>query len=169
MSPESKSERRWNVWKLNLTALGLACLGGLFLLGYYHFSPTYGGAREAKALYDSGQFEEALKKAQKIYDDNSYNVMAYSVVKQSQKAIRWRRFTIDSQNYAQRLRVIAAQENIDPADMLIAKMTLETAIEDYARLGESDTMWNRALVKEANEYFQEFSALYKKLFNGANR
>jgi hypothetical protein len=139
------------------------------MLGYYLFSPTYSAAREAKDLYGRGMFDEALAKAQAIYADNPYNVLAYSVVEQSKKAVRWKRFALDSQGYAERVKAIQTQENIDPADMLLMKMMLETAIADYARLGESETMWDRELVKEANGYYQEFSALYQSLFRGADR
>jgi tetratricopeptide (TPR) repeat protein len=169
MSQESESERRWSRRKTNLTALGLTALTALFLIGYYFFSPSYGGAREARELYDRGLFDEALQKARQVHADNPYNILAHSVVEQSKKAVRWKRFVVDSQGYAQRVRHIIAQKNIDPADMLITKMMLETAIADYARLGESDTMWDRGLVKEANEYYKEFSAIYQNLFNGANR
>jgi hypothetical protein len=107
--------------------------------------------------------------AQRVYGENPYNVLAYSVAEQSKKAIRWKRYALDSQGYSRRIQIITAQENIDPADMLTIKIILETAIADYARLGESDTMWDRELVREANGYHQEFSALYQKLFRGANR
>ncbi|MDR2638906.1 MAG: hypothetical protein LBC09_03595 [Helicobacteraceae bacterium] len=174
MSQESESKRRWSLWKLNLSAIGLACVAALCLYGYYALSPSYSSIREARRLYDRGLFEEALQKSQAVYDksgESSYRVriLSNSLVEQSKKAIRWKRYAIDAQTYAQRLRPILAQKNIDTADMLIAKMILETAIADYARLDDPVLMWDRELVKEVNEYYKEFAALYQNLFKGANR
>jgi tetratricopeptide (TPR) repeat protein len=166
---ENESKRRWNAKKVNLIAIAIACLVALFLFAYYHLSPTYVAAREAKALYERGSFDEALEKAQTVYAENPYNVLAYSVLEQSKKAVRWKRFVVDSQGYSLRIRVAIAQKNPDPVDMLMTKMMLETALHDYGKLGDSDVIWDRELVKEANEYYREFAALYEKLFGGANR
>ncbi|MDR2033275.1 MAG: hypothetical protein LBP89_01400 [Helicobacteraceae bacterium] len=169
MSQENESKRRWSVWKLNLYAIGAACFVALCLFCYYVFSPSHGAAREARALYNQGKFDEALTKAQAIYLDNPYNVLAYSVVEQSKKAVRWRRFISDCEGYSRRIRLIEAQKEIDPADMILTKMMLETAFHDYERLGEASVMWDQNLVKEADEYYREFAIIYKRFFNGADR
>ncbi|MDR1911194.1 MAG: hypothetical protein LBQ52_02460 [Helicobacteraceae bacterium] len=169
MSQENESKRRFKTLKLNLAAIGAACFVALCLFCYYLFSPSHAAAREARALYDRGQFDEALEKANAVYAQNPYNVLAYSVVEQSKKAVRWRKFISDCEGYSRRVRLIEAQKEIDPADMILMRMMLETAFHDYERLGEASVMWDQNLVKEADEYYQEFAAIYKKLFNGADR
>ncbi|MDR3347127.1 MAG: hypothetical protein LBN32_00795, partial [Helicobacteraceae bacterium] len=73
---------------MRLNALLIVAIFVVTLLAYYTLSPSYSSSKDAKTLFDEGRYEEALEAAEKTYQANQYNMMAYSIVEQSKIAIR---------------------------------------------------------------------------------
>lgn len=156
--------KRWGSLRINLAALLLTAIAGLMIYGYYALSPSYNASREAKALYDRGEYQEALALAQKIQAEHPYNIMAFSVVEQSIKALKYQKFIDNAKNYWERIEAISQQKTYAKADMLTIRMMAEAVIYDYAKLDDPGILLEERLIKEADEYNRQFTALYQELF-----
>lgn len=156
--------KRWGSLRINLTALLLTAIAGLAIYGYYALSPSYNASREAKALYDRGEYQEALVLAQKIQAEHPYNIMAFSVVEQSIKALKYQKFINDAKIFWERIETISQQKTHSKADMLTIRMMAEAVIYDYAKLDDPGILLDKRLVKEADEHNRQFTALYQELF-----
>lgn len=165
MRPKNLSGKRSGSLRINLIALLLAAIGGLLVYGYYTLSPSYNASRAAKALYDEGNYEEALKLASAIQADHPYNIMAFTVVEQSQKALRRQKFIDTAAGYWQRIETISRKKTLDPADLLTVRMMAEAVLYDYAKLEDPGILMDKRLIEEADYYHRQFTALYQELFN----
>ena len=169
MKQNNESKKPYSALKLNLLLLlgfGLALLA---LFAYYKLSPNYNGAKNAKALYDAGRYEEALEISEKVYAENKYNVMAYSVSEQSKIALRYKRYVDQAIKYEQMINEMTQTEKVDPADIIRIKLMLEAAAFDFVKLGGTGYNTDEKLVKEANEYNAKFTAIYSQLIKSIDR
>ncbi|MDR2906123.1 MAG: hypothetical protein LBU73_09235 [Helicobacteraceae bacterium] len=153
-----------NKWGIKIAIVTFLCAGGYFLL-----SPSYNAARNARAFYEARDYEKALILANEIYAKNPYNVMAYSVAKQSEKAIKRKRFLDDITSYVKRMRILLAQSRLERADLIEINMMIEAAEYDRSRLGESATIWDQNLVRESDERYGEFRDLCERFLKTTKR
>jgi hypothetical protein len=166
MNQNRESDRRLRQLKYNLPLLIAAAIGAVLLVVFFFYDPSYSDAKEAKRLFESGQYEQSLVLAEAVYEKNAYNMMAHTVIEQAKRAIKYERYIKNAREYKEQIGQISAAADVDA---LKIKLILETAIYEYAKLGGAGYMTPKSLVKEADEYNGEFTALYKELFEKPNR
>jgi hypothetical protein len=152
----------------NLPLLIAAAIGVTLLLIFFLYDPSYSDAKAAKRLFESGRYEESLALAEAVYEKNAYNMMAHSVIEQAKKAIKYERYIKNAGDYKEQIKRIRAVAATD-TDVLRIKLILETAIYEYAKLGDVGYMAPKSLAREADEYNREFTALYEELFKKPDR
>lgn len=160
---KSSSKRNWGRLKLNLGALFFASLVFFGIYKYWDLSPSYKASREAKVYYDAGDYEKALELALVVQKDNSYNIMAYTIVEQSQKAIKWQKFIKQASEYEARTKEILSSDRISSADLSTIKFMCEAVIYDYAKLGDAGILMDDKISDEAKRLDKEFRAVYQNI------
>jgi tetratricopeptide (TPR) repeat protein len=134
---------------------------GIFL--YYFLSDSYRYSLEAKAYYEMGEYERAYKIAQKAYDIDKYNRMAFTIVTQSKISMIWDKFIKDSEDYFKKIDEISNKETITKADKIKIKMMLEIIMGEYKNLPHSKLI-NKDLEKKAQEQYKKAEELYNGIF-----
>ena len=112
----------------------------LFVLSvflYYFLNDSYRYSLEAKAYYELGEYEKAQKLANKAYNLDKYNRMAFTIITQSKIAKMWVDYIKNSKEYFMQIESISNKENISKADKIRIKMMLEIIIGEYETLQHS--------------------------------
>ncbi|MGE4295615.1 MAG: hypothetical protein AB7E49_07940 [Campylobacterales bacterium] len=164
MPPKNLSDKNWESLRINFILLCCAALLALLAYGYYELSPSYTASRQAKALYDRGDYDGALALADEIQKRHPYNIMAFMVYEQSKKALRWKRFIDSASGYWKRVDEISRAKTLDSADLITVRMMAEAVLYDYAKLGDPGILMEQSLIEEADYYHRQFAALYQELF-----
>jgi hypothetical protein len=163
MRLKNSSERAWGSLKTKLYLLGTVLLLATALFAYYTLSNSYLDAREARALYQAGQYEKALALAQDVQEGHLYNIMAFSVVEQSRIALRWEAFNDQAREYHKEVAAILAQKNLSPADLLRVRMMAEVLVYQHKKLGSPGVFLPEEMIEEADSHYEQFASLYTQI------
>lgn len=161
--PKNSSTKNFKTFKLNIyfvAIVGLAVLGVYF---YYQNSSSYTAAREAKSYYDKRDYKTALDLALKVQEKNQYNIMAYTIVEQSKKAIKWLEFIEFAREYERISHQIVNRGELTTADIAKLRMMAEAVVYDYAKLGDAGILMHEELVEEAKRLDSEFRSVLEQL------
>jgi len=134
---------------------------GVFL--YYFLDDSYRYSLEAKAYYELGEYDKAYKLAQKAYELNKYNRMAFTIVTQADIAKVWEKFIKDSNQYFFEIDSISNKETITKADKIRIKMMLEIIIGEYKNLPTSKLL-DKDLEQKAYKNYIKAKELYNGIF-----
>ena len=130
---------------------------------YYFLDESYRYSLEAKAYYELGEYDKAYKLAQKAYELNKYNRMAFTIVTQADIAKVWEKFIKDSNQYFFEIDSISNKETITKADKIRIKMMLEIIIGEYKNLPTSKLL-DKDLEQKAYKNYIKAKELYNGIF-----
>jgi len=130
---------------------------------YYFLDDSYRYSLEAKAYYELGEYDKAYKLAQKAYELNKYNRMAFTIVTQADIAKVWEKFIKDSNQYFFEIDSISNKETITKADKIRIKMMLEIIIGEYKNLPTSKLL-DKDLEQKAYKNYIKAKELYNGIF-----
>lgn len=131
---------------------------------YYIFDKSYVLSAEAKKYYKAGDFKEASELAQRAYDLNIYNRMAFTVLVQSQESIKWKRYIDETKKYIRFIETVSYKEDIPRSDLIRIKMICEISIANYGKLNQNNMMIDPFLKKDATRLHNEILAVKHELF-----
>jgi len=149
--------------KIGFILLLLICAIAVYF--YYIFDKSYILSAEAKKYYAAGDFKEASELAQKAYELNSYNRMAFTVLVQSQESLKWKKYIEETRKYLTFIEGVSYKENISKGDLVRIKMICEISIANHEKLNQNNMMIDTALKTEANRLHQEILAIKHELFD----
>jgi len=138
---------------------------GVFL--YYFLNDSYRYSLEAKAYFELGEYEKAEKLANKAYELDKYNRMAFTIITQTKIAQTWKKFIKDSNNYLFDIESISNKEIITKADKIRIKMMLEVIMGEYKNLPHSKLL-DKELEKKAKKNYIKAKELYYGIFKKAS-
>lgn len=131
---------------------------------YYIFDKSYILSAEAKKYYQAGDFKEASELAQKAYDLNIYNRMAFTVLVQSQESMKWKKYIGETSKYLAFIESVSYKEEIPKSDLIRIKMICEISIANHEKLNQKNMMIDTVLKKEANGLHRQILAIRDELF-----
>lgn len=135
-----------------------------FVLGLYLYtSPSYQKSLEAKVYYALGDYYEANILAQEAYDIDKYNKMAFTLLSQSNIALKYDKYIQEARKYLSEISIISNKEKFETKDKVKVKMMCEIMIEDYNNLNPSK-LTKESLKIEAKKLFLKFNEIYEQLF-----
>jgi tetratricopeptide (TPR) repeat protein len=135
----------------------------IILLSFYLLSDSYRYSFEAKGYYEMGDYEKAYKLAEKAYNLNRYNNMAFTILTQSKLAKVWETFINDSNHYFLEIESISNKDVITKKDKIRIKMMLEIIMGEYKNLPKSHLL-NKQLRKRGEIQFNKAKRLYNGIF-----
>ncbi len=130
---------------------------------YFYLHPSYKLSLEAKVYYSIGDYDSALETAQKAYEQNEYNRMAFTVLVQSKNAKKFLEFIRMAKEYYAKIETISQKETISNADRQKIKMLTQIVLESYKRLNAT-RLTDEVLVEDAKKYYENFVALHRRVF-----
>jgi hypothetical protein len=131
---------------------------------YYIFDKSYVLSAEAKKYYGAGDFKEASELAQKAYDLNTYNRMAFTVLVQSQESLKWKKYIDETKKYLDFVEAVSYKEAISKSDLIRIKMICEISMANYEKLNQNNMMIDPFLKKDATRLHKEILAIRDELF-----
>lgn len=135
-----------------------------FTLGLYLYtSPSYQKSLEAKFYYALGDYYEANILAKEAYEIDKYNKMAFTVLSQSNIALKYDKYIQEARKYLSEISILSNKEKFEKTDKVKVKMMCEIVIEDYKSLNPSK-LTQESLKNEAKELFLKFNEIYEQLF-----
>lgn len=132
---------------------------------YYIFDKSYVLSSEAKKYYKAGDFKEASELAQKAYDLNIYNRMAFTVLVQSQESMKWKKYIDETTKYLAFIESVSYKETVSRSDLIRIKMICEISIANYEKLNQNNMLISALLKEEATRLHNEILATKDELFN----
>jgi len=133
------------------------------LLFFYLLNDSYRYSFEAKAYYEIGNYDKALKLSEKAYKLNRYNNMAFTILTQSKIAKVWENFLIDANHYFLEIESISNKEVITKKDKIKIKMMLEILMGEYKNLPKSKLL-DSGLKQKAKTQYEKAKGLYNGIF-----
>lgn len=134
-------------------------LGGLF----FFISSSYQDSFQARMYYILGDYEQSLALAKRAYDKDLYNKMAFTVLTQSEIALKYERYITEGNGYLEQINALSAKESISEADRSRIKMMSEIMIDGYLAL-PSSPLTEESLKQNAKTMREKFEALHRELF-----
>ena len=131
---------------------------------YYIFDKSYMLSSEAKRYYLAEDYKEASELAQKAYDLNQYNRMAFTVLVQSKESMKWRKYIDETTKYLSFIEEVSYKKKIGKSDLTRIKMICEIATANYEKLNQNNMMINSELKKEARRLNLEIVSVKAELF-----
>jgi len=131
---------------------------------YYLFDKSYMISLEAKKLYRAGDYQSAMDLAQKAYELNQYNRMAFTVLVQSEESLKWVKYIRQTKEYLAFIRQLNEQEEISKGDLLRIKMICEISVADFEKLNQKNRLIDEFLKKDSQRLNQEIVAIRDELF-----
>ena len=138
----------------------------LFLLfsGFYFITDSsYQDSFEARFYYFIGNYAQAYKFAQKAYEKDSYNKMAFTVLVQSKIAKEYVDYIKTGNKYFEKIDKISSKKEYKNDDKARIKLMCEIMLGDYKKLSPTK-LTNQDLVDDAKKLNDKFEQLYKELF-----
>ncbi len=138
----------------------------LFLLfsGFYFITDSsYQDSFEARFYYFIGNYTQAYKFAQKAYEKDSYNKMAFTVLVQSKIAKEYVDYIKTGNKYFEKIDKISSKKEYKNDDKARIKLMCEIMLGDYKKLSPTK-LTNQDLVDDAKKLNDKFEQLYKELF-----
>jgi hypothetical protein len=131
---------------------------------YFIFDKSYMLSSEAKRYYAAEEYEEASELAQKAYDLNQYNRMAFTILVQSEESLKWRKYIDETSKYLAFIEEVSYKKKIERSDLLRIKIICEIAVANHEKLNQNNMLINPELKKEANRINREITSIRAKLF-----
>jgi len=131
---------------------------------YYIFDKSYMLSSEAKRYYQAGDYKEASELAQKAYDLNQYNRMAFTVLVQSKESQKWRKYIDETTKYLDFIEAVSYKRKIEKSDLTRIKLICEISTAAYEKLNQNNMMISKDLKKDAERLNGEIVSVKAELF-----
>jgi hypothetical protein len=137
------------------------------MLFYFMLSPSYQKSASAKFYYyiatTIDDYDKAYRLSKEAYEDNEYNRMAFSIMTQSENALKYLSFIQEANRYYDDINhLITTKDFIDKADKYKIKMITDVVMNKYKELVPT-RLTEESLIKEATKIFSEFEAINEKI------
>jgi hypothetical protein len=134
-----------------------------FLFVYFSFSDSYQKSLEARINYFLGNYRGAYDLAENAYENEKYNRMAFTIMKQSEVSISFMDYIQDGKDYLRKIEyILDNSESINKVDRIKMKMMSEIMIEIYEILNRT-VLTDKKLVAESKDIYVNFKELHRKL------
>jgi tetratricopeptide (TPR) repeat protein len=141
----------------------LIAFGLVFVMAvYFIINPSYEKSIEAKYYFEIGEYEEAYELASEAFSMDVYNRMASTIMAQSTTSLKYVNYIEQAKDFLIQINEIATHESITNADRARMKVMSEIMIDSYTKLAPS-IITDKALVKEATKYRDDFERLLEKV------
>jgi hypothetical protein len=137
-------------------------------LFYFILNPSYERSLQAKFYFATGDYPRAYTLAKEAFELDGYNRMAATVMTQSQNALKFVDYINEAKGYSEQIAGIAAAESISDADRAKMKLICEVMMERFVKISPIHrdgrrVVLDKALLEEAQHYYEQFSTLHEKL------
>ena len=129
---------------------------------YIIVNPSYEKSLEAKYYYHMGDYKKSLSLSKEAFDLDIYNRMASTIMAQSQISLQYVEYIKQAKQYMKDIDNLAHKETLSDADRVRMKVMTGIVVDGYVKLSAS-VITDKALVKEAAYYHNEFVKLYEKI------
>ncbi len=130
---------------------------------YFIYDSSYQNSFEARFYYFIGNYSKAREFAKIAYDKDQYNKMAFTVLTQSEIAMKYVNYIESGNKYFEQINAISSKKEYKNADKIKIKMMCEIMMGEYKNLPSSKLI-NKELEKNAKEMDMKFKQLHKELF-----
>lgn len=137
----------------------ILALGGF----YFATSSSYQKSLQARVSYFLGNYESAYMYAKKAYQEDSYNKMAFSVLTQSEIALRYINYIKRGKEYFDKINAISSKKDITQADKSRIKLICEIMMGEYKNL-TSSLLTDKKLQENAKITYKKFKQVHNELF-----
>jgi tetratricopeptide (TPR) repeat protein len=133
------------------------------MIFYFALSSSYQKSASAKVYYYLSEYDNAYRVAKEAYELDIYNRMAFSIMTQSELALRYLSFIDEANKYYTDINsMINSQSFIDKGDKYKIKMMTDIIIDKFQRL-KPTRITDDELVKEAEKIYKEFTLINEKI------
>ena len=145
--------------RIFITLVGIVAT---LLIFFFLFSDSYRYSIEARMKYFMGDYKKAIELAQKAFELDPYNKMAFSILAQSKICIKFADYIQDAKIYLKKIEEISKKKVITKADKIKIKMITEVMIARFKKLSPT-VMTDKKLYKKSKEYYEKFLKIYNKV------
>lgn len=131
---------------------------------YLSFNTSYKISLKARMVYFMGNYEQALDLANKAYQIDPYNKMAFSIITQIKIAKTYQDFIASSLLFLKKIETISMQKSINQADKSKIRLMCDVALGEYEELSPT-TLIDENLIKNAKFMQKTFIQIKKELFD----
>ena len=131
----------------------------IFFVG---FSDSYKYSVEAKIKYTLGNYKDAIELAQKAFELDPYNKMAFSILAQSKISIKFLDYIDDAKDYLQKIDYISKKNKVTNIDKIKIKMMTEVMMGRFKKLTPT-VLTDKKLYAESKKLYEEFVKIHENL------
>ena len=140
----------------------LVVVVGVLGLFYLSFSDSYRYSYKAKFEYEMGNYSKAIDLAQRAFELDPYNKMAFAMLTQSKISIKILDYIKDGEEYLKRIDFISQKKHISEADKIKVKMMCEVMLGRFKKLAPT-VLTDKKLYKKAQVLEKKFKDIYENL------
>ncbi len=140
----------------------LATVVVLLVIFFVGFSDSYKYSVEAKVKYTLGDYKDAIKLAQKAFELDPYNKMAFSILAQSKISIKFLDYINDAEDYLQKINYISKKNKVTDRDKIKIRMMTEVMIGRFEKLTPT-VLTDKKLYQKSKKLYEEFVQIHENL------
>lgn len=138
----------------------LILASGIF---FFITSSSYQKSLQARVNYFLGDYKSAYMYAQKAYKEDKYNKMAFSVLIQSEIALKYVEYIKRGKEYFDKINAISSKNKITKADKSRIVLMCEVMMGEYKNLTAS-LLTDEKLKENAKMTYKKFKEIHNELF-----
>lgn len=131
---------------------------------YFILSGSYHKSIQAKYYYIMGDYQNAYSYANLAYEQENYNVMAYTIRQQSSIAIDILKYTNQAEKYFKQIDELSSQTFLSITDKKRMLIYARIVVEGYDELIWT-ALTDKDLIKKATKLRDEFDKLLQELLS----
>jgi len=129
---------------------------------FFVFTDSYRYSIEARIKYTLGDYKEATQLAQKAFELDPYNKMAFSILAQSKISIKFLDYIKDAKEYLKKIETISQKAKVTQRDKIKIKMISEIMIGRFKKLSPT-VLTDKKLYQKSKELYKEFFKIHESL------
>jgi len=149
--------------KFKITFLIVTLLIFGMVISFFLFSDSYKLSFEARMKYFMGDYKTARELAQKAFELDPYNKMAFSILAQSKISAKMVDYIEDANRYLKKIEELTKKSDFSHRDRIKIKMICEVMMARYDKLSPT-VMTDKELYKIATRKYRQFRKIYEELF-----
>ncbi len=143
-------------WFVSLLVAGI-------IVSFFLFSDSYRYSFEARMKYFMGDYKSARELAQKAFELDPYNKMAFSILAQSKISAKMVDYIEDANRYLKKIEALTQKPDFSKRDRIKIKMICEVMMARYGKLTPT-VMTDKELYRIATSKYDQFRKIYEELF-----
>ena len=129
---------------------------------YFILNSSYHKSIQAKYYFVLGDYENAYLYANSAYEQENYNLMAYTIKQQSSISLGILKYINQAKEYFNKINEISLQQYLSITDKKRMKVYARIVVEGYDTLNYT-ALTDKDLLKEALKLRNEFDKLLQEL------